>query len=269
MPITTHDSLSDALAIKERDFVALVGGGGKTGSLQLLSRELSGRRHRVVATTTTAMFLEDLTEVGPVFVEPSWPVLRVQLETVMRDRFWVGAARALSGDGKVVGLLAEWADELWATGKMEHVLVEADGSRGRSLKLFASHEPQVPSSATTIVQVAGLDVLGAPLTGMNVHRADQLATFLGVEPGTALTSGLFVDSLCEQRRILHSRWPFARIVTLLNKAEGSLAKEAGLEIADTLRARLGVQSDPTNLDSVVVGSLRDRRFTRLATWGES
>lgn len=202
MPVSTHDSLTDAFDIGPREFVALVGGGGKTSCLQLLFQELCARGHRVLATTTTAMFLEQLAALGPVCIQSSWPDLRKQLEDALRDRGRAVAARALCGDAKVVGLPVEWADELWATGRMEHMVVEADGSKGMSLKLFAAHEPQVPSAATAIVQIAGLDVLGTPLTESNVHRADRLARFLGVEQGTLLNAGMLADALCEQRRVL-------------------------------------------------------------------
>ena len=46
--------------------VALVGGGGKTSAVGLLAGELASRGRRVLVATTTAMFLREMTAVGPV-----------------------------------------------------------------------------------------------------------------------------------------------------------------------------------------------------------
>ena len=200
MQVVAHDVLAEALALGPRESVALVGGGGKTGCLRLLAQELSEWSPRVLATTTTAVFLKDLEDLGPVLVESELPALRTRLRAALAAAGLVGAVRSVGRDGKAVGLPVDWVDDVWAARLAEHLVIEADGSRGMSLKAFGAHEPQVPLGATLIVQVAGLDVLGAPLEEPYVHRAELLARALGVEQGEIVTTDLFADTLREQLR---------------------------------------------------------------------
>ncbi len=125
-------------------------------------------------------------------------------------------------------------DELWAEGLVDHLIVEADGSRGRSLKAFGPHEPQVPVTATTIVQVAGLDALGAPLTDEHVHRSETLAALLAIPLGSTVTARVFADSLRVQVRRLRREGRVARLAALLNKADGPAEQASGLAVAEEL-----------------------------------
>jgi molybdenum cofactor cytidylyltransferase len=253
-----HDTLSGALGLGHRELVALVGGGGKTGALCLLAGELAGTGARVIATTTTAMRLRELAALGPMVMETSEAAAAVGLERALSGKAIAGVAYSPGDEGKVVGLPVDWVDRLWRRGLADHILVEADGSRGRSLKVFGSDEPQVPSETTTIVHVAGLDAIGRALTDENVHRVASAVTALGVPLGAPLTEREFVGCLQEQVRVLRRRWGAARIVTLLNKAEsvGGLAR--GLETAG------GLLASPWAPDSVVVGSLREGRFVGVS-----
>ena len=186
-----HQSLTAALGVRRRELVALVGGGGKSGALQLLALEALGgaapggcagpgcagpggeggaigaggagsrgfagegaagaRMPGFLATTTTGMYLGQLQTVGPVVMAPEREHLVQAIGSALAAGGAVAAARDLADNGKVVGVPPEWVDELWAAGVADLVVVEADGSRGLSLKVFGRHEPQVPGSTTLVV----------------------------------------------------------------------------------------------------------------------
>lgn len=266
MRVTEHSALTEAISLGSHELVAMVGGGGKTSSLQLLAEEASGRGNQVVATTTTAILLRDLETIGPVVVEPEWPVLKARLDAALVEASRVCAVRSVREDGKAEGLPVAWVDDLWAAGWVSCILVEADGSRGMSLKAFGGEEPQVPSTTTVVVQVAGLDVLGAPLAESHVHRAELLAKAVGVPLGTAITVEILVRALLWQLHSLKGRWPAARLVALLNKAEGKDVRQAGLDMAARLLAT-SESEDRGAYSGVVVGSVRERVFL-CATAGE-
>ena len=265
-----------ALCLGSRELVAIVGSGGKTSLLQFLARELAGAGNRVVATTTTAMFLEQLTCLGPIVVQSELTALQAELtacfELTDADGHEVGEAGGpgariiavatdLAPDGKVVGVPSDWPGRIFADRTADYVLVEADGSQHKSLKAFAAHEPVVPPASTVIVQVAGLDVVGEPLSSEFVHRAEILSQQLGVAIGTPLTMAMFRDCLLEQVREIRRRWPATRIVTVLNKADGPTLEAAGSAVAEELL--LAVRGP----DSAVVASCREGSLRRVA--GES
>lgn len=263
MRFTEHYSLAEASSLGPRELVATVGGGGKTSLLRVLARESSDQGARTVATTTTAMYLRDLETLGRVLLSSELPALSVRLDDALAKEGPVGVAQEVDDKGKVVGLPPEWVDVLWNTAGLDYLLVEADGSRGMPLKAFGEREPQVPSAATVVVQVAGLDVLGAPLAEPHVHRADLLATALGVPPGTEVTTGIFLEAMRLQLRLLEERWPAAKTITLLNKAEEPRDREIGTGLAIGLLEVCTGREKRSHPDLVLVGSLRERVFLRV------
>jgi len=268
MQTTARGTLSGALDLGLRELVAMVGGGGKTGALRLLAGELAATGSKVIVATTTAMLLRELVAAGSVVLEAGMPALVGGLRRALTEQRIVGAAAALGVDGKVIGLSPTTVDELWARGTntlADYLIVEADGSRGKPLKAFGPHEPKVPSAATIIVQVAGLDAIGTQLDDEHVHRAELIATTLDVPLGSTVTSSVFVGCLREQVRYLAQRWGSARIVTVLNKAEGLQRVRLGLEVASDLLGTPEDGGDRPVTEAVVVASLNEGRFIRVCS----
>jgi probable selenium-dependent hydroxylase accessory protein YqeC len=263
----TH-TLSEALGLVNGEVVALVGSGGKTSALQLLACEQAQCGRRVVATTTTAMYLRELAAVGSVVTQKDDRRLADGLREALGVATAAAAASSLGIDGKVVGVAPVSVDALSAEGLADCLIVEADGSRGASLKAFGAHEPQVPASATTIVQVSGLDVLGKPLTEKYVHRSALLAAELGIVPGSLVSAATMASCLMRQCHRLRERWPAARVVVLLNKADTAAEEARALQVAgllgrgcaESLAIAGRTREGP---DAVVIASLQGRRF-RLA-----
>ena len=219
-------------------------------------------------TTTTAMYARELRAVGPLIVDASDRALAVRLSRSLASARAAGVARATGADGKIVGLPPATVDRLWAKGLADYALVEADGSRGLPLKAFASYEPEVPDASSIVVVVAGLDAVGSPLTAEHVHRADVLASTLGVSIGVEVTPHLLARALGEQVRRIRTRWPRLRLAVLLNKADGRDGEALGFAVARELTANAGDAGLPpangrATPDAVVVASLRRGSFVRV------
>ncbi len=276
MHAIAQETLAGALGLGPVEVVALVGAGGKTTALRLLGAELTAGGARVITTTTTAMLLSEMAVTGQVLRRTEGGRLVPRLKGVLADGHAAAVAHSDGEGGKVVGLSPASVDRLWAHGLADYLIVEADGSRGLPFKAFGPHEPQVPGVATTIVDVAGLDALGAALTEGRVHRADVLASILGIPLGSEVTTRVVADGLLAQVGHLRQANAGCRIVVLLNKADTPDAQAAGLDIALRLLGRQGAGVGPEGEgdrvagvsggrpDSVVVGSLRAGRFAVVA-----
>ena len=172
--------LAADLGIGSRELVALVGGGGKSTLMFRLGRDLAARGSRVLLTTTTKM--------GPGQMAGAAAVCR---STDVAD-----VDRALDGGGPVLLVAAESAskiegpppaevDRLFAEARVDHLLAEADGARGRPLKAPAAHEPVIPAHSTVVVVAMGIDAVGRTVAEA-AHRPAEVMALTGLGSGHVL-----------------------------------------------------------------------------------
>lgn len=193
--------------------IAAVGGGGKTTFLKTLAAELSARGARVVITTTTKMHPPE----DPSILGTTNDKVIALLDT--HPIVWAGVPVS---EGKMTAipdslpLLKDVAD---------FVLVEADGSRKRPLKMTDSaYEPSIPPEADAVVALAGLDSLGKPLREA-VHRHVLACPVLKKTTDSPVT--------CEDvaRLLSHCYHPH---YVILNKADTPALREEAHRIAALL-----------------------------------
>ena len=150
--------LSDCLGIRP-GVTAVIGGGGKTTLISTLAEELREESTVIVCTSTH------------IRVPGRYPLVtggEDELAEALRIHGAVCAGTP-AGGGKLTApplsfeKLAELAD---------HVLVEADGSKGLPLKRHASHEPVIPANAGRVVLVVGADGFNKPVSSV-CHRASE------------------------------------------------------------------------------------------------
>jgi probable selenium-dependent hydroxylase accessory protein YqeC len=220
--------LLGALGIGRGDVVALAGAGGKTTLLYRLATLARDAGLDVVVTATTHMGLLPEAVTGRVFVEAEGDQ-RDALEQALRAEGRVTLLGRRLRPDKIEGVSPARVDEL--AGCADLVLVEADGARGRSLKVPAPHEPVIPGSTTLVVVLAALDVLGAPLDEVRVHRVELVEAATGRRAGQELGEDDVRAALCFPDGYL-SRIPSrARAGVFLNKVEDSPGRAAAARIA--------------------------------------
>ncbi len=215
----TGAGVADALGLAGARSVWLIGGGGKTSLLFALAAESVARGERVVTTTTTRIFVPAPSQSPLVVVAADEAELHCRVAAGLAAHRHVTAARALLSDGKLVGFAPEVVERLLAAGLADRVLVEADGSAGRSLKAHAAHEPVVAASAELVVAVVGLDAVGAPLDDLHVHRAALLAALLERPLGGILTAADVARAVLDPRGYRRAVPSGARFVVALTKAD--------------------------------------------------
>jgi probable selenium-dependent hydroxylase accessory protein YqeC len=232
------------LGIGRGDVVAVVGAGGKTTLVYALAAEARARGWRVLVTTTTHMGTLPEATTGPVLVE-SDGVADARIEAALREH---GRAtilgRRVRAD-KLEGLAPERVDALRSHADL--VLIEADGARSRSLKAPAAHEPVVPASATVMVVLAALDVLGTPAGGALVHRPEIVGRLSGLDPDDPVTEDALVACLSHPESYPARLRLGLRPVVFLNKVEDAARAAAAARIAARLCPPYG---------AVVAGSAR-------------
>jgi probable selenium-dependent hydroxylase accessory protein YqeC len=211
--------------------VAVAGAGGKTTLVYRLAGEAREAGLRVIVTSTTHMGTLPEAITGPVLLEEDGE-LETRLGKVMRETGYATVLGCRERPDKIVGVEAPRVDQL--VSRAELLLIEADGARGRSLKVPAPHEPVVPRSTTVLIVVAALDVLGEPLDESRVHRVELVSAATGRAVGETVDEEAVAAALSHGHGYPARIAPGVRAAVFLNKVEDAAREEAAARIAPRL-----------------------------------
>jgi probable selenium-dependent hydroxylase accessory protein YqeC len=258
--IVTKDflTLSEAFGIRKGSVIALVGGGGKTSTLVRLCHESAREGRRVLATTTARMKLEELADVRDVLL---WDEMDTTGQTwrsyrggnrgggTWIDDFLGGASGDVSSPmtflgrsiirNKLSGLPSDYLGELLSRLTWDVVIVEADGSRGRSIKGHRLGEPVVPLCATHCVVVIGADGIETHVNTDHCHRPEVIQDLLGVAWGEKLTADRVVDLLTHPRGLLSKIPGDIELLVYVNKAPLGRDHKSANRLANSILERCG------------------------------
>jgi probable selenium-dependent hydroxylase accessory protein YqeC len=228
--------LEEILCLGPSGVVSFVGGGGKTSLMFGLAHQLANSGRRVLTTTTTKIFVPTPEQSATVLVasDPS-EILRQAESCGSEVRHLTAAAAFLDGGGKLKGFEPAAIRSLADSGLFDWILVEADGSARRPLKAPAEHEPVVPANTTVLVAVAGLEVLGSPLSEDLVFRSGLASILMGLAEGELITTNALAALFSHPGGAFKGIPSQARRCIFLNKADTPERIEGAAEVAEQLR----------------------------------
>ncbi|MGL4403823.1 MAG: selenium cofactor biosynthesis protein YqeC [Fusobacteriaceae bacterium] len=215
------------------DVVSFTGGGGKTSLIFLLAEELS-RKGRVLITTTTKIYIPSEEEYENL-------ILAEEENLVGKKRNIDFLGRTLDVEnGKLLGVddiqLKEFIE------KYDYILIEADGSAGRSMKSWNESDPVISKYTDKIIGITNLDALGRSVEE-GVHRYQNFCQDYGVEGDKKIDCNLmsrYIDS---------------------GKFFGSTSLERylfinGVEGYERFNSALAILRD-VKLENIILGSIRE------------
>ncbi len=249
----------DAFGLRERRYVHLIGGGGKTTLMFALAHALAAEGRSVLTTTTTRILFPGPGESDCVVpgTDAASLVGRLRGEFTTR-RHVTAVAPDPAGGRKVGGLATAVLDALVDARVADHVLVEADGSAGRPLKAHADHEPVVSPRADLVVAVIGVGCLGAPMDDAHVHRAALLRERLGRPAGAFVTAEDVAAIVLGRDGYLARVAREAEVIVFVNQAATPQTLAEARRLADALR-----RADPERrLARLVIGDVRAGVFEK-------
>lgn len=211
--------LAGRLGLGDHEHVAVVGAGGKTTTVHGLAHALGGAR---VITTTTKMGHDQHGGLDLLVGASDDDVV-----AAARGRAPVVVWAAIDGS-RATGVSAETCDRWF--GRVDHVLIEADGARRRSFKAPGVHEPVVPSSATALVVVVGADALGRVIAD-GCHRPEVVARLAGCRTTERLTPERAAAVLAHERGFAASRPPAARMAVVVTKVDDGTRSDVARLVA--------------------------------------
>jgi molybdenum cofactor cytidylyltransferase len=235
--------LSDSLRIKGGEVVAFVGAGGKSTAIRRLVKELSSHIP-VVVTTTTKITLAQKDLAKEHFVLDSIEDFKSVLDSLPSFESVLLTGQKDEAEPKWLGIEPDLIEKVIQTVQERGwvLLVEADGARGKSLKVPAPYEPVLPSRCDLVVLVVGLDVIGEESSSPKIHRPEKLIQLLDLDKRDRIQSQHVVQILTSSQGGLKNVPPSSSVRVLLNKAESDRDVDHGYEIARELIKNNRIQS---------------------------
>ena len=250
--------LISVLGLGPREHIAIVGGGGKTSLCFALAEELLQAGRRVITSTTTKVRHREANRAPcRVFCPSGSPSYKDLKEGLKRDGH-VFVAQGLLESGKVEGITRAMADSLFLDLQVDYVIIEADGAAGRPVKAPAAHEPVIPSSATMVIAVIGLEAMGKPLNPEIVFRPGLFREITGLEDGEAITPAALARIFQPPNGLFKGAPDAARRIAFLNKLDLLDSEEEGRTLA-----RLLLRGPHAPVIRVVMGSIEKGIFGNL------
>ena len=244
-------AISEALGLKEREVISLVGAGGKTTLMYRLAKELLLSGKRVVTTTTTKILEPKLKETNFLFVDSD--------EKKIKDFVWqhldqyrhLTVARERLGSGKLKGVLPDLVNELWSLDKVDIIIVEADGAAGRPVKAPREWEPVIPTATTLVVAILGVDGVGRELNEENAFQPEGISKITGIPVGEKLTDEAMAILMVHPEGLFKGAPSSSRVVAFFNKVDIPKGVAKAKDIARKI-----FEKKQRQIERVVLGQLK-------------
>lgn len=229
--------LDDAFALANHRYVFLIGGGGKTTLMFTLARQVAAAGRTVISTTSTKIMYPRPEDAACVLIEHDPARIMTRLQRELSAARHVVLGRTLSQpDRKLHGFSADELDYLRNACVADYLLVEADGSAGRSLKAHAEYEPVISRHADLVVAIIGSDCVGCPLDDEHVHRAGRFGQLLNRALGTAISAEDVAAIFFHPEGYLQAVPSQAEVVVLISKARDAARRANAKRLVAALRA---------------------------------
>lgn len=244
-------NLIQALRLDKKNkhqIISFVGSGGKTTAMFQLARQIHSKsqKSQIFVTTTTHLGEWQTKLADHHIILKNIDDLRNIPEGIILITGDIEGERVNPVDENILN----W---LHANYKERNILVliEADGSRQRSLKSPAEHEPPIPEFSDIVIYVVGLSAIGKQLNDENVHRSEIFSQFSNLSLNESITPDSIVKAIIHPQGGLKNIPVHAKKVVLLNQADTPELQSIGGNMAKQLL---------NHFDSILVGSLQQEHF---------
>lgn len=232
----------------KKELISFVGGGGKTSSIFRLAHELKARGKKVLVTTTTRIFVPEKGDFDELVIK-SKP--QHDIFNPVPGSITVLGKELLEEGEKLKGIDPFWLDSIFTSGCFDYILVEADGSKQKSIKAPAVHEPVIPSSTTKTVGVIGLSVLNKNVD-TEVFRAEIFKKICG--DNSVVNLEQIFRLVTSPQGLFKNVPPDSEKYLFLNQLEGEPLKKAAFLLLAML------EKADFYLDGFIAGSIKEGKF---------
>lgn len=233
MPIIHPSNWIEALALKEKELITLVGAGGKTTLMYALANGLLASRKTIITTTTTKIFPPEPGQ-SPFLLLGGIEVFPYLEPSLTRYGHLTWAAGRGAGN-KLTGVKCSDLSALWTSNRTDYLIIEGDGSARKPIKAPNAREPVVPEETTLFISVIGLSALNRPLNKDQAHRPEIISQLTGMPLDSSITVEGLARLLVHPQGGLKGWLPDMRAVIILNQADREPEQGMGYRLAERIK----------------------------------
>jgi probable selenium-dependent hydroxylase accessory protein YqeC len=244
--------LTQALGVKAREVISLVGAGGKTTLMFRLAQELFLSGKKVVTTTTTKILTPTSEETSSLFIDPVEEKIKKFVWHHLDQYHHITVARERLESGKLTGVSPNLVDGLWRLNGIDAIIIEADGAAGRPVKAPREDEPVIPTSTTLVVAVLGVDGMEMKLNEENVFQPKRVSNITGIPIEERLTDEAMAILMTHPKGIFKGTPSSSRVVAFLNKVDVPNGVAKAKSIAQKI-----LKKKHRQIERIVLGQLKN------------
>jgi len=228
--------------------IAFTGAGGKSTIMYKLAVQLAKKEKTVLVTSTTMIFHPKIkSRPFNYFFTGKVETLINQISSKKGTITVVGSEITAEGR-KIKGFPPEKLAVIQNSGLFDIILVEADGSKGKSIKAPAEHEPVIPFNTDIVVGIIGIDSLGTKINMENVHRPEIFIKITGSDMNGIIETDLIGKLIISPKGIFKNTSTKSRKIVILNKSDTS-------ELILKAKNVAGNISGCTNIERIIITSM--------------
>ncbi len=243
--------LTEALDLRAKEVISLVGAGGKTTLMFRLAKELSLGGRNVVTTTTTKILEPTSGETNFLFIDPDEDKMKNFVQSHLDQYRHITVAKEKLESGKLKGVSPDLVNELSRCPGVDMIIIEADGAAGRSVKAPREKEPVIPSNTTLVVAILGVDGLERELNEENVFQPGRVSKITGIPEGRRITDEAMALLITHPEGIFKGAPSLSRVVVLLNKVDIPNGMDKATRISQKI-----FKKGHRQIERVVLGQLK-------------
>lgn len=239
-------NLIKLLNLKKNTIVSIVGAGGKTSLMFSLADELRAE-NKILVSTSTKIYNPEKEQYD--FLALSDDEFKKYNHSKEKGTYIY--ADNINPENKLEALRCEELNK--HASYFDYVLIEADGSKRKSLKGWRENEPVIISRTDMTIGVLSLELIGAEINADNIHRVDKFMEITDSNEGDIIgikhiislifhKNGLFKDSVGEK-------------VLFINK----LDNQDALLLAEKVIKEIN-RKNANYISKIIIGSLKYGKY---------
>lgn len=241
-------NLSEILNLKRNSLVSIVGSGGKTTLMYLLANELKSN-NKVLVSTTTKIYVPKKEEVD--FIATGKAEYNHIKELNYNGIYAYGTC--INDENKLIGISKE--DLKICINDFSYILVEADGSKKKSIKGWNETEPVIYDKTDVTIGIMSFESLGTIINDENVHRVAEFNKLTDSYLGETIGIKHFIRVIFGENGLFKNSK--GEKVLFLNRIEEGVDTDILKDLLDEIKKN---NNKYKLLDKIIFGSLKNELY---------